>query len=240
MDTPIRVSIVIPCHQDEQPLERLLSELRSLGESVQEILVVDAAGSSKCQELCRQYEAVYMSSSPCRGAQLRAGAAKATAEVLWFLHADARLSGNPLAAIDQAFMSGGIGGFFRFRFAGPRPWPAPLLERAIALRARFGTPYGDQGIFMSRKAYLETGGFPAWPLFEEVPLVQKLRQQGRFIGLKQAILVDPRKWNHEGWWRRTWKNRLLATAFALGIPPKHLAGLYRTASRQPKNKEISR
>lgn len=79
---------------------------------------------------------------------------------------------------------------------------------------------------MSQKAYHQSGGFPEWPLFEEVPLVRKLRQQGRFIDLKEVILVDPRKWDREGWWRRTWNNRLLATAFALGIPPHRLAVRY--------------
>ncbi|MDA8149584.1 MAG: TIGR04283 family arsenosugar biosynthesis glycosyltransferase [Nitrospiraceae bacterium] len=227
MDTPIHISVIIPCFHDEVRLGRLLPELRSFGSGIKEIFVVDAAASSECQELCQKYEADYLTSPPCRGVQLRTGAARATAEVLWFLHADARFSGNPLAAIDQAFKSrGAIGGFFRFRFAGPRPWPASLLERAIALRVRWGTPYGDQGIFMSQKAYHQSGGFPEWPLFEEVPLVRKLRQQGRFIDLKEVILVDPRKWDREGWWRRTWNNRLLATAFALGIPPHRLAVLY--------------
>jgi hypothetical protein len=127
-----------------------------------------------------------------------------------------------------ALAQGALGGYFRFRFDRPRAWPALLLEPAIAFRCRFGIPYGDQGLFMRRNAYWEAGGHSPWPLFEEVDLINGLRRLGRFMPLREPILVDPRRWDRDGWWRRTWINRNLALAFARGASPAQLAARYRS------------
>ncbi len=143
-----------------------------------EIIVVDGADSERCHEICNQYSAHWLASEPCRGEQLRVGAALAKSEVLWFLHADARFSKNSLVAMTSALEQGAVGGYFRFRFDVPRAWPALILEPAIALRCRYGVPYGDQGIFVLRHVYKKAGGHGPWPLFEEVPLVRRVRRFG--------------------------------------------------------------
>ena len=151
-------SIVIPCYRDEASLARLLGQLRRLPHQPREIIVVDAADSRRCAQLCEQSAATRLTGEPCRGRQLGIGAAQAQGDVLWFLHADAQLSADPLAAMTAAIQRGAISGYFRFRFAEPRAWPASILEPAIALRCRIGIPYGDQGIFMRRAIYHQAGG----------------------------------------------------------------------------------
>lgn len=222
------VSIVIPCYNDEQKLAQLLAQMRQLPHTLHEVIVVDGAASPTCHEICHLYGANWLPSEPCRGKQLLAGAAMAQGDVLWFLHADARLPKDPITAIERALEKGALGGYFKFRFDAPRAWPAFFLEPAIALRCRFGIPYGDQGLFMSRQAYAEAGGHAPWPLFEEVPLVKGLRRLGNFIALNEPIFVDPRRWQRNGWWRRTFENRRLALAFARGRAPDELAERYRS------------
>jgi rSAM/selenodomain-associated transferase 2 len=224
----LRFSIVIPCYHDEDKLADVLGELRQLPDSAPEIIVVDGAGDPACGRVCQQYDAHWLAAEPCRGQQLRTGAALAKGDVLWFLHADNRLPADPLRAMRLALAQGALGGYFRFRFDRPRAWPALLLEPAIALRCRFGIPYGDQGLFMRRNAYWEAGGHSPWPLFEEVELINGLRRLGRFMPLHEPIFVDPRRWHRDGWWRRTWINRNLALAFAWGASPARLAARYRS------------
>lgn len=219
-------SIVIPCYRDETPLARLLEQLRRLPHQPDEIIVVDAADSIRCAQLCEQSAVIRLVSEPCRGLQLGIGAAKSRGDVLWFLHADAQLAADPLAAMVAAIQRGAIGGYFRFRFAGPRAWPAAILEPAIALRCRLGVPYGDQGIFMQRTVYHQAGGHAPWPLFEEAPLVKAARRLGRFVALPEPIFVDSRRWQRDGWWRRSLKNRLLALRFMSGAAPQDLAARY--------------
>ena len=226
-------SVVIPCYRDEDKLANLLSQLqnlRNLSDSIREVIVVDGAADQVCHKVCRQYDARWVPSEPCRGRQLLAGASLAHGDALWFLHADNRLPSDPVRAMERCLQQGAVGGYFRFRFDIPRAWPASLLEPAIAFRCRFGVPYGDQGLFMTRRAYAEAGGHSPWPLFEEVPLVRGLRRLGRFLPLREPIFVDPRRWHRDGWWHRTWTNRNLALGFACGVAPDKLAARYRSGA----------
>ncbi len=229
MRYPVALSVIIPCYRDEAALERLLHTLAA--QSAQcagevQLLVVDGACSPSCERLCALYGARWVGADPCRGRQLALGAQHAAGEALWFLHADALLVGQPLASLLGALQQGALGGYFAFRFSPPRGWPARLLEPLINLRCRLGVPYGDQGLFARADAYRAAGGHAPWPLFEEVPLVKGLRRQGRFVRLTHGLEVDGRRWQQDGWWRRSLTNRLLALGFALGIAPQRLAGWY--------------
>lgn len=223
-----RISIVIPCYNDEQKLEQLLEQIQHLPQPAPEVIVVDGARSQACHALCLNYGAKWLTSEACRGKQLLLGATQARGDVLWFLHADARLPNDPMATINLTLKQGAIGGYFKFKFDSPRAWSALILEPAIALRCRFGIPYGDQGLFMLKRAYVDAGGHAPWPLFEEVPLVKNIRLLGQFIALNKPLFVDPRRWERDGWWRRTWENRKLALAFARGRAPNELATQYRS------------
>ncbi|WP_394808709.1 TIGR04283 family arsenosugar biosynthesis glycosyltransferase [Nitrosomonas sp.] len=222
----LNFSIIIPCFHDEEKLACLLAQLQKLPRKPWEIIVVDAANSESCAEICAQFAAKWIASEPCRGQQLLTGAAQAKGDVLWFLHADALLSADPLTAMTNAIAQGAIGGYFRFRFAAPRAWPAFILEPMIALRCKIGIPYGDQGIFMACSVYHQIGGHASWPLFEEVPLIRAARRFGKFLPLAAPIFIDPRRWQRDGWWRRTWFNRKLALNFMCGVTPQELASRY--------------
>ncbi|SCY66139.1 transferase 2, rSAM/selenodomain-associated [Nitrosospira sp. Nl5] len=219
-------SVIIPCYHDEARLANLLDQLRNLPLRPAEVVVVDGADNQACRDICHRHSARWLAGEPCRGRQLLAGAALAQGDALWFLHADSRLPPDPITAMRLAIERGAVGGYFRFCFDAPRAWPALLLESAIALRCRFGVPYGDQGLFMTHQAYVAAGGHSPLSLFEEVSLVRGLRRQGRFLALHEPLFVDPRRWHRDGWWRRTWINRNLALAFARGVPPDKLAARY--------------
>ena len=220
-------SVIIPCYRDEENLIQLLEQLQSLPSKPYEVIVVDGAVNEHCRLICNQYQVRWLASEPCRGQQLLSGATCAQGDVLWFIHADTRLSPNSYTAMRRAIEHGAIGGYFRFCFDAPRAWPAVILEPAIAVRCRIGVPYGDQGIFVLCETYRQVDGHAPWPLFEEVRLVRKIRQLGRFTALSEPIFVNPRRWQQDGWWRRTWHNRKLALNFARGITPKELAERYR-------------
>ena len=231
-------SVIIPCYRDEKKLRSLLRQLQTMPGYRREIIVVDAADSVTCKDMCSSYGARWLPSIPCRGRQLSTGAAVAKGDVLWFLHADARLSNNAFVAMTQVIRSGAIGGFFKFCFDAPREWPAIILEPAIALRCLFGVPYGDQGIFIRRESYFAAGGHAPWPLFEEVPLVQSARRLGKFVALRTPIFVDVRRWQRDGWWRRTWHNRKLALKFACGVTPDVLVNRYQSNRVLTKHSRI--
>jgi len=204
------VSIVIPVLGDGDALAVLLPRLEAMIQPGDSILVVDGEADENCRSLCAGRGHGYLASAPGRGRQLHAGAGQAGGPVLWFLH----------------LRGGRVGGYFRFRFSGQPGWHKSALAFTINLRNRVGVPYGDQGLFATRAAYLAAGGFPDQPLFEEVPLVHGLRRQGRFTPLPATLGVSPRRWERDGWLRRTLANRLLALGYLLGVPPRRLALWY--------------
>ena len=223
---PGDVSIVIPTLADDASLASLLAAIRRWLRQPREIIVADGACSAAVRAACEHHGAIWLPSTPGRGLQLTNGAARAGGAVLWFVHADSRPHQDSLAAIVAAVDSECAGGCFRFRFDGRRQWIKPVLERCIAWRARFGIPYGDQGLFATRAAFDASSGFAPTPLFEEVPLVKSLRRYGRFEVLALPILVSDRRWQRDGWLKRTLCNRLLAAGFALGVAPGRLARWY--------------
>ncbi len=221
-----RVAVVIPVLGDEAELARLLPLLRL--QRPAEIVVVSGRGDARAAALCREHACTYLEAAANRGAQLDAGARAAGASVLWFLHADAAPPADALDAIDAALRSGAESGCFRFAFQGPATWYKRSLALLIALRVRCGgMVYGDQAIFVRRDVYFECGGFAPQPLFEEARLVRRLRARGTFRALPRAIGVATRRWERDGWWRRTLHNRWLALRFMLGARPDALAASYR-------------
>lgn len=221
------LAIIIPVLDDARALEQLLRTIRGWAEQPIEVLVVGGAQEAQVERLCADHGCRIVRSQPCRGAQLDEGARAARAHTLWFLHADALPPPTGLEAIARARAAGAKAGYFRFAFTGPRAWQKRLIERLVALRARWGgVPYGDQGLWIDRAAYFDCGGFAREPLFEEVRLVRRLRRRHGLAGLTEPVGVSPRRWERDGWWVRSAANRLLALGHALGIPAQRLAALY--------------
>ena len=222
----MEVSIVIPVFRDRQALTRMLDVLGALAPRASEIIVVEGEGSDQGRALCATAGCRYLVSPARRGEQMDRGARVARGDVLWFLHADADPHPKSIAVIRAHLSGGAVGGWFRFIFSKERCWQARLLALLINLRARIGTPYGDQGLFMHREAYQEAGGFPRRALFEEPPLVRELRKLGRFTPVRTELGVSARRWKRDGWFRRSLANRLLAVAYMLRFSPEDLARRY--------------
>ncbi len=224
--SPPSVSVVIPVIGDNEMLTRLLGRLRGLPVPPDEIVIVDGGSSAGCRSIARRFRCVYVGTRAGRGHQLHAGALRASGDVLWFLHADAEPPEDGVGLIRASHLAGATGGYFTFRFAGQPTWYKRALAQLINWRTRFGTPYGDQGLFAGRATYDAVGGFADTPLFEEVPLVRALRAHGEFTRVPAAIGVSPRRWERDGWLRRSAGNRLLALAYMAGVPPRRLARRY--------------
>ena len=102
-------SVIIPCYHDEAkagqsapPVAKRAALPEVPMDKVLEIIVVDGANDQACRKVCNQYGARWLADEPCRGRQLLSGAALAQGDILWFLHADARLPPDPIAAMKFA------------------------------------------------------------------------------------------------------------------------------------------
>jgi rSAM/selenodomain-associated transferase 2 len=246
------LSIVIPVRHDAEALSRLLAQLPPQPD-VQ--LIVAATGGKdepfpsdvdarRAIEASRP-DVVWVHGPPGRGVQLNAGAARAGGRWLWFVHADSTLPAG-FSAIFRQIDAGGaavgsaaagagadapirskvVGGSFRFALDSAA-WQARVWERGVALRvALFGLPYGDQGLFVRRDVFERMGGFRPIPLMEDVEFVGRMKREGRILHLKVKIVTSARRWERDGWWRRTGGNLGLLALYYVGISPEWLARRY--------------
>ena len=234
------LSVIIPVYNDLAALKRLIGIIRCWDQQPDEILVVVSCVKGcecRCEEFCQQKSVKYIKlHDACRGKQLQAGAAEAKSEIYWFLHADAIPDSRSPFLIKKAIENGASGGCFKFEFSGINTFKSKLFQQVIWLRSKFGVPYGDQGLFFSAQAYKKHGGIKPYPLFEEVELVKRVKQTGKFNYLEIPLGVDPRKWEKDGWFKRSFINRVLAFGYWLGFSPKSLAALYYKAKKSKVKK----
>lgn len=222
------VAIIVPVLDDAAALSNLLAQISSWQLKPREVIVVSGQPEPALDALCAQHGCRLINMPASRGAQLDRGASEAQAAVLWFLHADASAPANGLTSITSALARHAESGCFRFQFQGRPIWYKNLLKWLIAMRIRLGgVPYGDQGIFALREVYLACGGFPHQPLFEEVRLIKRFKRRGTFRVLSAPMAVSTRRWDRDGWWARSWRNRWLALCYLCGMPAERLAGSYR-------------
>ena len=214
--------MVIPC-LDEQEL--LPAALASAREGRGELIVVDGGSRDASPRLAREAGATLLEAPRGRGAQLRAGAERATGAWLLFLHADTRLEPGWAAEI-RALPPDVVGGAFRLALDGPGAG-LRLVERAVDLRTRWlGLPYGDQALFARRPAYDAAGGFAPLPLMEDVDFLRRLRRQGRLAWLRRRAVTSARRQRRLGLvgaWLRNWR---VFALYQLGVSPERLFRLY--------------
>ncbi len=224
--TQPRISVVIPC-LDEQEL--LPAALASVREEADELLVVDGGSRDASPALALAAGAVLLHAPPGRGGQLRAGAERARGDWLLFLHADTRLEAgwaDDLRALPPPV----VGGAFRLAIDAPG-WGPRLLEQAVDLRTRLlGLPYGDQALFARRSAYDAAGGFGPLPLMEDVDFVRRLRRQGPPAWLRRRALTSARRLRRHGLAGATLRNWRVLACYLLGVSPERLVHLYDSPS----------
>ena len=116
-------------------------------------------------------------------------------------------------------------GYFRFALRSEAP-QARRLERAVGWRCRWlGLPYGDQGILVAREFLAAVGGVPPLPLMEDVELVRRIGRR-RLVALPAEARSAARRWEREGWCRRSLRNITCLVLYALGVPPRMIVRLY--------------
>jgi rSAM/selenodomain-associated transferase 2 len=226
------VSIIVPTLNEAANICRLAQALNRLPGA--EVIFVDGGSrDGTVQEIKNQCigdgKIRLVHSASGRGRQMNAGARLARGDWLIFLHADTFLPPPSFQDFLRFVRSQQqlIAGAFTFRVDHPR-WVYRYLEFYVAMRSRLlRLPYGDQAIFVNRKVFEELGGYrDDYPLMEDVELVRRLNKHQGFAILKFPVYTSARRFERDGYLRRTCGNLYLQCLYACGVPPQKLAEKY--------------
>jgi rSAM/selenodomain-associated transferase 2 len=221
---PVRCSVIIPTLNERETLPQTLRALTE-HQWVHEVIVADGGSTDGTREwLASQHFARVVDSAAGKGNQINRGALAASGDVLLILHADCQLPTDAGERIGSALRSPEVaGGCFEVRFNASRPRSLKLVATGINLRCRLTkAATGDQGIFVRRSVFEQVGGCPDWPLFEDVDLVRRIKNAGRFVVLPLQLLVSPRRHLARGVFRTVLLIYALRVAFWLGVSPFRL------------------
>jgi rSAM/selenodomain-associated transferase 2 len=227
--TPL-VTVVIPVLLDAEAVARVLPQIPASTDI--EVIIVDGAEDPRLDEIAASREKTRVRRAPAgRGHQMNVGAEGGSGEWLLFLHADSVLPegwASAFASLDAAV----VGGWFRFAL-DDAAWQARVIERLVAWRVRFlRLPYGDQGLFVRRRLFRSLGGFVEWPLLEDVAFARRLVRSGPVAELPLALETSSRRWQRDGWFRRSTMNLVIVALYFLGVSPTRLARWYRPGSKK--------
>jgi rSAM/selenodomain-associated transferase 2 len=222
-----RISVIIPAFNEAQEIENCLRALQAMRERGHEVILVDGGSCDETVDLATPLADRVLTSPPGRARQMNVGAACATGDIFWFLHADTQApedaDGFILEGLDHAAPGWG---YFCVRLTG-RALPLRLVERLMSLRSRWsGIATGDQGLFVTRRLFERVGGFPKIPLMEDVGLSKRLKGERRPHCLRERLITSSRRWEARGIVRTILLMWRLRAAYALGASPHRLAMRY--------------
>lgn len=221
----MKISVIVPVLNEEATIAATLGALAAL--APYEVILVDGGSVDRTRDIAARSGAQVLSAERGRARQMNRGAARASGEVLLFLHADTRLPDSAFSDIAAALNDPRcLGGRFDVELEGSHRM-LKLVAALINYRSRVtkvGT--GDQAIFLRREIFLRMGGYPDIPLMEDIALCRALKRMGAVACLRSRVVTSARRWENDGVWRtivRMWTLKLLYLA---GVSPARLKQFY--------------
>tara|TARA_Y100000589_G_scaffold165355_1_gene157227 strand:- start:179 stop:892 length:714 start_codon:yes stop_codon:yes gene_type:complete len=216
-----RLSIIIPTLNESTNLPLLLSDLSEIN-SKSEILIIDSTSKDKTRDIALiNGTRFYKTRKNNRGLQLNYGAKKAKGEWLLFLHADSRLKFNwSKEIVDIIKRNSNYIYYFKFK-VNNKFFTYRFLEFFVNLRCfLFKTPYGDQGLLISKENFKINGGYKTIPLMEDFDFISRIKKK-YLRSLKTPIFTSSRKWDEVNYIWQSLKNwnlrRLMRKGYSINI-----------------------
>jgi rSAM/selenodomain-associated transferase 2 len=226
----MKLSVIVPTLNEGKGLAETL---RNLAECVpgSELIVVDGGSTDRTHEVAAGFRGmplVWVDAPRGRGSQMNVGAARATGDILLFLHADTHLPPGTPDLIARALADPRIlGGNFRIRFA-PHTAASGFYAWCYNLRSRLRIFYGDSALFVRAEVFASMGGYRAELLMEDIDLVLRLRRAGRLAHIRDETVTSSTRRFPTTWeaLRMLVVWTLLHLLMALGMRQDRLLKLY--------------
>lgn len=214
MDVLGATSVIVPLAPREEAWGELLGDLRGLSPDCKIYLVgPELPVRSEIQAILGARHVSTVRSPLGRAIQLNIGARESDSPFLWFLHADTRVGGEAFSKLGASVDAvPDAVHYFKLAYQDDGPWLMFLNSFGAAIRsALFGLPFGDQGFFLSREVFNQTGGFNERVEYGEDHLFMwQVKRRGIPLRCTGAcIYTSARKYRERGWLKTTGEHGVL-------------------------------
>lgn len=234
--TPLAISVIIPCLDEEQHIGELLNYLQFNDRfgHIAEIIVADGGSTDGTAAIAESRGAkVIRCPHKGRAVQMNIGAHTARGDVLYFLHADClpppRYAEDIVATVTEGIESG----CYRLSFD-----EAHWFLRANCWFTRFdldSVRFGDQSLFVTKEVFERIGGFDgAMLVMEDQEIIVRLKQCASFQVLQSSITTSARKYLENGIFKLQLIFFVIYTLYKIGCSQTVLVRVYRSQIRQNK------
>ena len=221
---PHTFSVILAALNEQQRIRTCIRSIRA-AHTESEIIVVDGGSVDATTTIVRDEGAILVDSDSGRGIQLNRGALTAHGDVFVFLHADSVVSPDFFDVLSVSFDNSLVDiGTCVLRFNVRHPvlrW----YERCARVKSVF-TTFGDQCIVVRRSFFERIGGFPAWPLFEDVRFLQTARKSATIYTFPTVVETSARKFVEHGLLAQQLRNAVFMALYLAGVAPERLAPMY--------------
>lgn len=220
----MKYSVVIPTLNAEGHIQKSIGSIRC-GAKDCEIIVSDGGSSDKTKDIALGLGALVVTATKGRGAQLREGFKQSRGTLVLFLHADTVISREAFDVLDRYFENQAIKvGKFSLKF-DKDDWRLSFYAQ-MARWDSFWTSFGDQGIVVRRSFFEEIGGFPDWPLLEDVHFFQKARRKTKVHTFPAHAITSAARFVRNGPIKQQVFNGIILMKYLLGSPVSQLSMQY--------------
>ncbi|MFN3999414.1 TIGR04283 family arsenosugar biosynthesis glycosyltransferase [Algoriphagus sp.] len=223
----MKLSVIIPTLNEAENIKELIPLLQKFGgDFISEIIVVDGGSRDDTCDIAEYLGAkVLKTEIRSRAVQLNLGAGFATANTLYFVHADTRPLKSFATDLQSALIKGYKSGCFRYEFDSNN-----FLLRLNSWFTRFNGLFsggGDQTLFITRDFFNTLGGYDTKFCFmEDFELVKRIKKRTKFYIIPKTITVSARKYRDNSWIRVQLVNLYVFTLFHIGVAPEKLKKSY--------------
>ena len=228
----MQISVIIPTWNESVRIGPLVEFIFQHGSDlIADVVVVDGSSSDNTAAQAQAAGAsVIVCPERSRAIQMNVGANQATADILYFIHADVQLITSFATDIVNSVLEGYTCGCYRYVFDSTNP-----MLRINGYCTRFDGIMcrgGDQTLFVTKRAFDDLEGFDAFfSIMEDYDFIQRLRKKYRFKIIPKNVIVSARKYETNSWLRVQLANLSVFIMFFHGQHPDKMKKFYKRILR---------
>lgn len=171
----MKITMILPIYNESHTIGKMLAQLDRIPGDWEILFADGGSRDDTLEQIGDRY--IVLHAPKGRANQMNYAAARATGEVIWFVHCDSLIPRDAHAQISAAVEKGAKWGCFRIGFDYCSPFMVYNTYMSNR-RARRGIPFGDQGIWIRKDIFETVGGFPDLPIMEDYEFSRRMDGAG--------------------------------------------------------------